>query len=59
MPLWELLFRQFASAEFRILCMTMERGAESYGELKEKLHCDGDRLVYFVIPDDFYVNESL
>jgi hypothetical protein len=45
--------------EFRILCMTVERGAKSYGKLRRRLRREGYHLVRGVSPDDFYAHESL
>ena len=39
--------------------MTIERGAKSYDKLRGKLRSEGYRLVRSVIPDDFYVHESV
>ena len=51
--------QDFPFDEFRILCTTIERGAKSYAKLRAKLRREGYRLVRAVIPDDFYVQESL
>lgn len=53
---WTAL-KDFPFDEFRILCMTIERGGKSYDELRAKLRREGYRLVHSVIPDDFYVHE--
>lgn len=55
---WTAL-KNFPFDEFRILCMTIERGGKSYDELRAKLRSEGYRLVRSVIPDDFYVHESV
>lgn len=49
----------FPIDEFRILCMTIERGGRSYDKLRAKLRHEGYRLVRAVVPDDFYVHESV
>jgi Methyltransferase FkbM domain len=54
-----IALRDFPFDEFLILCMTVERGGKSYGKLRVKLRREGYRLVRAVIPDDFYVHESL
>ena len=54
-----IALKDFPFDEFRILCMTVERGAKSYGNLRRKLHREGYHLVRGVIPDDFYIHESL
>jgi len=54
-----LALKDFPFDEFRILCMTIERGGKSYDKLRTKLHREGYRLVRAVIPDDFYVHESV
>jgi FkbM family methyltransferase len=54
-----IALKDFPFDEFRILCMTVERNAKSYGKLRAKLRGKGYRLVRSVIPDDFYVHESL
>jgi len=54
-----LALKDFPFDEFRILCMTIERGAKSYDKLRAKLRREGYRLVRAVIPDDFYVHESV
>jgi hypothetical protein len=54
-----IALKDFPFDEFRILCMTVERGAKSYGKLRAKLRREGYRLVRSLIPDDFYVHESL
>jgi hypothetical protein len=51
--------QDFPFDEFRIVCTTVERGAKSYAKLRAKLRREGYRLVRAVIPDDFYVQESL
>jgi FkbM family methyltransferase len=55
---WNAL-KDFPFNEFRILCMTIERGGKSYDRLRAKLHREGYRLVRAVVPDDFYVHESV
>lgn len=54
-----IALKDFPFAEFRILCMTIERGGKSYDKLRAKLRREGYRLVRAVIPDDFYVHESI
>lgn len=55
---WTAL-KDFPFNEFRILCMTIERGGKSYDKLRAKLSREGYRVVRSVVPDDFYVHESL
>jgi len=54
-----IALKDFPFEEFRILCMTIERNAKFYDKLRAKLHKEGYRLVRVVIPDDFYVHESV
>lgn len=54
-----IALKDFPFNEFRILCMTIERGGRSYDKLRAKLRSEGYRLVRAVIPDDFYVHESV
>lgn len=54
-----IALKDFPFDEFRILCMTIERGGKSYDKLRAKLRREGYRLVRAVIPDDFYVHESV
>jgi FkbM family methyltransferase len=54
-----ITLKDFPFDEFRILCMTIERGGKSYDKLRAKLRREGYRLVRAVIPDDFYVHESV
>jgi methyltransferase FkbM-like protein len=54
-----IALKDFPFAEFRILCMTIERGGKSYDKLRAKLRREGYQLVLAVIPDDFYVHESV
>jgi FkbM family methyltransferase len=42
--------KDFPFEEFRILCMTIERGAKSYGKLRRKLRREGYRLVRACYP---------
>jgi FkbM family methyltransferase len=51
--------KDFPFNEFRILCMTIERGGKSYDKLRAKLQKEGYRLVRVVTPDDFYVHSSV
>ena len=51
--------KDFPFDEFRILCMTIERGGKAYNKLRAKLRREGYRLVRAVIPDDFYVHKSV
>jgi Methyltransferase FkbM domain len=51
--------KDFPFDEFRILCMTIERGGKSYDKLRAKLRREGYRLVRVSDPDDFYVHESV
>jgi hypothetical protein len=39
--------------------LDIERGAKSYDKLRRKLSREGYRLVRSVVPDDFYVHDSL
>jgi FkbM family methyltransferase len=54
-----IALKDFPFNEFRILCMTIERGGKSYDKLRAKLHKEGYRLVRVVTPDDFYVHSSI
>jgi FkbM family methyltransferase len=54
-----IALKDFPFDEFSILCMTIERGGKSYGMLRAKLRREGYRLMRAVIPDDFYVHESV
>ena len=49
----------FPFHEFRILAMSIERGAKSYARLKAKLLGEGYRLAHVAGPDDFYVHSSV
>jgi hypothetical protein len=51
--------KDFPFKEFRILCMTIERGGKAYDKLREKLLAEGYRLVRVSDPDDFYVHSSV
>jgi hypothetical protein len=51
--------KDFPFDEFRILCMTIERGGKSYERLRTKLRNGGYRLVRVSGPDDFYVHASV
>jgi FkbM family methyltransferase len=51
--------KDFPFDEFRILCMTIERGGKSYDKLVAKLRGEGYRLVRVSGPDDFYVHSSV
>ncbi len=51
--------KDFPFHEFRILCMTIERGGKAYDDLRAKLRAEGYRLVRVWYPDDFYVHESV
>src|SRR4029077_17397561 len=55
---WTVL-KDFPFDEFRILCMTIERGGKFYPNLRARLRREGYRLVRSVFPDDFYVHESV
>jgi hypothetical protein len=54
-----IALKDFPFDEFRILCMTIERGGRSYDKLRAKLRREGYRLVRAVVPDDFYVHETV
>jgi FkbM family methyltransferase len=54
-----MALKDFPFEEFRILCMTVERGGKHYDKLREKLRRNGYRLVHVCIPDDFYVHASV
>jgi FkbM family methyltransferase len=54
-----IALKDFPFDEFRILCMTIERNAKSYDNLRVKLRQEGYRLVHAIVPDDFYVHESV
>jgi FkbM family methyltransferase len=54
-----IALKDFPFDEYRILCMTIERGGKLYDKLRAKLRREGYRLVRCVIPDDFYVHESV
>jgi len=51
--------KDFPFGEFRILCMTIERGGRSYDRLRSRLLKEGYRLVRVADPDDFYVHASV
>ena len=51
--------KDFPFGEFRILCMTIERGGREYDKLKAKLRAEGYRMVRVSGPDDFYVHSSV
>ena len=55
---WHAL-KDFPFHEFRILCMTIERGGKSYDKLRAKFDREGYRLVRVSGPDDFYVHSSV
>ena len=55
---WTAL-KDFPFLEFRILCMTIERGGKFYDRLRAKLLGEGYRLARVADPDDFYVHESV
>jgi hypothetical protein len=54
-----IALKDFPFDEFRILCMTIERGGKAYNKLRAELRREGFRPVRAVIPDDFYVHESV
>ncbi len=51
--------KDFPFNEFRILCMTIERGGRDYDKLKAKLSHEGYSIVRVSGPDDFYVHSSV
>jgi hypothetical protein len=51
--------KDFPFDEFRILCMTIERGGNSYNKLRAMLRVKGYRVVRVHGPDDFYVHASV
>lgn len=54
-----LALKDFPFDEFRILCMTIERGGRDYHRLARKLRQEGYRLARVRGPDDFYYHQSL
>jgi len=54
-----LALKDFPFDEFRILCMTIERGGRDYVRLARLLHSKGYRLARVAGPDDFFYHESL
>jgi FkbM family methyltransferase len=54
-----IALKDFPFNEFRILCMTVERGGKFYDKLRAKLRREGYHLVRAVVPDDFYVHETV
>ena len=54
-----LALKDFPFDEFRILCMTVERGGRDYWRLARKLQREGYRLARVSGPDDFIYHESI
>lgn len=54
-----LALKDFPFDEFRMLCMTIERGGKCYDRLRARLRGAGYRHVRAHGPDDFYVHASL
>ena len=54
-----IALKDFPFDQFRILCMTIERGGTSYGRLRARLRGQGYRVVRVYGPDDFFVHESV
>lgn len=54
-----LALKDFPFDEFRIMCMTIERGGRDYGRLFKRLRSEGYRLARVQGADDFFYHESL
>lgn len=54
-----LALKDFPFDEFRILCMTIERGGRDYSRLFKKLRSEGYRLARVMGADDFFYHECI
>jgi hypothetical protein len=54
-----LVLKDFPFDEFKILCMTIERGGKHYRRLAALLRRKGYRLARVQGPDDFYYHHSI